>query len=1079
MQHLESMPEAAVALPEGLRDVELFHLRRFLRFGLVGGLGVLVNTAILYLLTSTAGVHYLVAALPATEVAILFNFVLNDRWTFRATQPQLAWQWRIARYNVIAFVGMIISIAALAALTHLFRIHYLIANLGGIACAMVWNYAGNSIFTWRRQGHKQPHRWREAPVRLWVRHRAGMHSTVAMGAVLLAVGWIILTIPSAWITIAALGLGVALAVQPGLARRQASILLLAPVVGVSAIDYLTWRWSMVNWQCWWIALPLFLAESFGALHTLGFQYTAWPRPEPRVDACEDPTLRPIFIFIPTVNEGDAILEPTLRGALAARDRYLDSHPQGRVTIVVCNDGLVAHAPNWQEVEVLARRLGVVCVTRTVGGGAKAGNIEAARLQLGATGDALLVIFDADQIAEPEFLLQTVAPFADPTIGWVQTGQYYSNLDNPVARWANDQQALFYQVLCPGKAAQNAAFICGTNVVLRAAALDEIGGLPQDSVTEDFAASIMLHPRWRSLFLTDVLARGLGPMDLKSYFSQQRRWAIGTLGVLRSHWRSIFLPQPNGLRLAQRLQYGLACTHYLCGVRDLIYLVAPLVFLATGAPAVRGADLPAFLAYFLPYWLASQIAFWYVGWRKTSMRGIVIGFGSFPILISSTLTTFLGRRIGFAVTAKRRGVTNAWAALIPHILSLAGCMVVVGVAVDLRGVQGSVLVSLLWVLYSLLMLSSMLWLGVMDIRGVPWAGARYLRWRGQISLACRRATRPILAAALILVIVGAVFEAEQTPVHALPFEPRQVGHPYLGISLPVELLASRPPLLERRLGFSFGIVGRTQVIGDSFDQAWAGRLAERGAHPWVTLLFGVPGVQSLAASLPAIANGLHDDALRRWARDIRSYGQPVYLSLLPHADRNWSLSSAVTNGGIPQDVSRVWNHVRSIFRAEGAGNVAWVWAPADPAHDSIYAPPAAAINVVLLSLISYPRAIWADPTSALAAVVRRYPAKPLFLEVSVAGDARRKAAWLQTVGRAVARAHTVYALIYHEGSPNIRATLAEHAQWSIASSPGTLPAFQDAVRMAQIQLVPPAAAHPQHYLAPHAPMVAQEGETRHR
>ena len=52
--------------------------------------------------------------------------------------------------------------------------------------------------------------------------------------------------------------------------------------------------------------------------------------------------------------------------------------------------------------------------------------------------------------------------------------------------------MFYNLLCPGKMLINSAFICGTNVVIRATALDEIGGLPQISVTEDFAASIALH-----------------------------------------------------------------------------------------------------------------------------------------------------------------------------------------------------------------------------------------------------------------------------------------------------------------------------------------------------------------------------------------------------------------------------------------------------------------------------------------------------------------------------------------------------------------------------------------------------------
>jgi hypothetical protein len=133
--------------------------------------------------------------------------------------------------------------------------------------------------------------------------------------------------------------------------------------------------------------------------------------------------------------------------------------------------------------------------------------------------------------------------------------------------------------------------------------------------------------------------------------QQRRWAIGTIGVLRSHWRVIFLPQRGGLRLEQRVQYALACTHYFCGLRDLIYLASPLLFLMTGIPAVRGASLGLFLWHFLPYWIAAQAAFWYVGRRETGLRGIIISFGSFPVLIGALLTVLLGRRMGFAVTSR--------------------------------------------------------------------------------------------------------------------------------------------------------------------------------------------------------------------------------------------------------------------------------------------------------------------------------------------------------------------------------------------------------------------------------------------
>jgi len=497
--------------------------------------------------------------------------------------------------------------------------------------------------------------------------------------------------------------------------RGARTAALAAGVGVSALNYFLFRTQIIHWAAWWIALPLFLAELHGLAHTLGLQYTLWPRPAPHVYAEEDPSRRPIFILIPTVNEGEAVLEPTIQGALAARAHHLTIFPQTEVTVVICNDGYVAGCPDWYAVERLAGRLGVVCVTRPVGGGAKAGNIEWARQAAGAVGDALLVLFDADQVAEREFLTRTIPPFADPTIGWVQTGQYYRNLANPIARWANDQQALFYRVLCPGKAALNAAFICGTNVVLRAEALDEIGGLPQDSVTEDFAASLLLHPRWRSLFLPEVLAWGLGPMDLKSYFAQQGRWATGTLGVLRRHWRRLVSAGPDSLSLPQRIQYGLACTHYLSGLRDLVYLLVPFVFLLMGVSAIRGANLPTFLGHFLPYWALSQIAFWHAARRKTTWRGILLSFGSFPVLLASLLLVILGQRTRFAITPKRRSRARTAVPLLPQTLAGAGCLTGLGIAAASPGDKTLVLLSAVWLLTMLLMLLGILWLGFWDWR----------------------------------------------------------------------------------------------------------------------------------------------------------------------------------------------------------------------------------------------------------------------------------------------------------------------------------------------------------------------------
>lgn len=834
------------------------------------------------------------------------------------------------------------------------------------------------------------------------------------------------------VAIVALVLGAAGLMQFSIDRSKAITIVLALATAIASVDYATWRVQMTNWTAWFISVPLLLAEALGMVHTLGLQWTLWPRKAPRVRHAENPTHRPIYIFIPTVNEGADVLVPTIRAAKRARTTYLNKHPHGHVEIVICNDGRVANAPNWHEPEDVARRLGVTCITRTVGGGAKAGNLEHARQAVGATGNALIVIFDADQIAHPDFLLRTVRPFSDPEIGWVQTGQYYSNTDNPVARWAHDQQALFYELLCPGKAAHNAAFICGTNVMIRAAALDEIGGMPQDSVTEDFAASIRLHPHWRSVYLSDVLAQGLGPMDLGAYFKQQRRWAIGTLSMLRTQWRAIFLPRKHGLRFVQRIQYALACTHYLSGVRDLIYIIAPLLYVAFGLSAVHGARLETFLWHFLPYWCVSMSAFMYAAWKKTGWRGVVIGFASFPVLIGAALSVLCKRDVTFAVTSKRRANRVSVAVVMPHVLAFAATLTALiwnWRRHDL--LQGTAFFVQMWLLYITVMLGLSLWLATHDMLyqrswrleiGHSWLRMRQLGRKAHMRAAVVIPSVAALVCLFALTADGGLYATTLAPTNPDVLIAHQA--PYLGIAGDTSVLATHIPELGQQADIHFGIVGRSQNVAEHFDTR---NLGAAGAVPWITLQFGhyqADGTPSLDASPAAIANGVHDGDIRRLAGEIRQYGKPVLLTILPNVDRNWSVSSAVANGGIPADSARAWAHVHALFHEAGATNVSWVWAPKDPAHDELFAPPDALYDDVLVNVTYNPIGI-SDEPAIIEDVAGHHPDKPVLVETtSVHADAN-ETAWLEQLTNVVTSNHAILGLIYFDGTPTQQ--IQTHAQ----------------------------------------------------
>ncbi len=130
------------------RAIVTRHGGRFVRFGLVGGVGAALNTAILYLLVDVGRWAYLPAAVVATEAAVLSNFVLNDRWTFRDARGCASWPRRVARYNVVALGGLVVSLSVLAALTSTPHLYYLVANVIAIGAATLWNYTVNARFTW-------------------------------------------------------------------------------------------------------------------------------------------------------------------------------------------------------------------------------------------------------------------------------------------------------------------------------------------------------------------------------------------------------------------------------------------------------------------------------------------------------------------------------------------------------------------------------------------------------------------------------------------------------------------------------------------------------------------------------------------------------------------------------------------------------------------------------------------------------------------------------------------------------------------------------------------------------------------
>lgn len=234
------------------------------------------------------------------------------------------------------------------------------------------------------------------------------------------------------------------------------IALLSVILGV---NYIAWRWlASINWEAWWIAVPLVIAETYSLIDTFLFAVTMWrarERPAP-----VSPPQGTVDVLITTYNEP---IDMVIATAAAAK-RIAYPHKTW-----ILDDGA---RPDMRSA---AEELGVGYVTRSADWAgkprhAKAGNLNNALLQ---TDGEFLLILDADQVPDPLILHRTLGYFADdPEVALVQTPQWFVNVDE--ADPLGSQAPLFYGPIQQGKDGWNAAFFCGSNAILRRDALMQLG-----------------------------------------------------------------------------------------------------------------------------------------------------------------------------------------------------------------------------------------------------------------------------------------------------------------------------------------------------------------------------------------------------------------------------------------------------------------------------------------------------------------------------------------------------------------------------------------------------------------------------
>ena len=123
------------------------------RFAFVGASGAAINLLILWILTDFGHLFYLLSALIAIEISILWNFVFNTKLTLNYKFENMSFFLDSAiKYHMTSFVGILINLSVLLSLTELINMKYIISEIIAILLAFGVNYILSINYIWR-EGH--------------------------------------------------------------------------------------------------------------------------------------------------------------------------------------------------------------------------------------------------------------------------------------------------------------------------------------------------------------------------------------------------------------------------------------------------------------------------------------------------------------------------------------------------------------------------------------------------------------------------------------------------------------------------------------------------------------------------------------------------------------------------------------------------------------------------------------------------------------------------------------------------------------------------------------------------------------
>lgn len=405
----------------------------------------------------------------------------------------------------------------------------------------------------------------------------------------------------------------------------------------------------------------------------------------------------IDVIISTYNESLEILERTIVGCLNI------NYPKDKLNIYIGDDG------KRNEVNNLCTNYNIHYITRINNKNAKAGNIN--NVLKTATSEFILLL-DADMIPKTTIITSMLYYFEDEDTGFVQSPQVFYNQDPfqynlGIGLDIPNEQDFFMRTMQEKRALFNSVLHVGTNALFRRKAIDDIGGIPIGSITEDMATGMLIqNAGYKSFFVRDTLAVGLTVETFEDLIKQRDRWCRGNTQVIKKY-NPIKL---KNLTLVQKLIYLDGFFYWMFGVQKMVYILSPLLFLIFRILifTANGLDL---ILIFLPHYISTSLYFKSIsGKERNIIWSHIYDTAMAPFLAISFITEFfLSKKIKFAVTpkgtVKDKNEFNLKLAFI-HILLFSISIIALVVNIRLISIGNTgiyftgIIINIIWCIYNM-------------------------------------------------------------------------------------------------------------------------------------------------------------------------------------------------------------------------------------------------------------------------------------------------------------------------------------------------------------------------------------------